>query len=290
MTKDPDQETTGQAGTFNLDDPNLPAAISQAAFSSGDYPYRKAMAGKPYEQELRLLQIELLKVQRWAMDSGQRIAVVFEGRDAAGKGGTIARFTQHLNPRNVKLVALSKPSDAERGQWYFQRYIAHLPTGGEIALFDRSWYNRAGVERVMGFCPERDVAKFHVEVPRFEEMLVRDGILLFKFWLTIGREMQIKRLHARRHDPLKTWKLSPIDLAAPQKWDDYSRAIDDMMLHSHSANAPWTVIRANDKKRARLEAIRHFLAKLDYTGKDGGIVGKSDSAIVLSGADFTREA
>jgi polyphosphate kinase 2 len=241
------------------------------------------------EKELLALQIELLKVQRWAADTGQRIVIIFEGRDTAGKGGSIKRFVEHLNPRHVKLIALSKPSEIERGQWYFQRYIAHLPTAGEITLFDRSWYNRAGVEPVMGFCTERETAEFHIEAPRFEEMLVRDGILLFKYWLTIGREMQIKRLYARHHDPLKTWKLSPIDLAAPEKWDDYTSAVNDMMLHTHSAITPWTVVRANDKKRTRLAVIRHFLSRVDYADKDETVVGKVDTSIVLSGEDFARE-
>jgi len=289
MKQPGEMQSGGPEEEFAIDRPQLSEEIAGAAFTSGNYPYEKPMKRKRYEKELEALQIELLKVQRWVGETGKRIVIIFEGRDSAGKGGAIKRFAEHLNPRHVKVVALPKPSETERGQWYFQRYVAHLPTAGEIALFDRSWYNRAGVEPVMGFCSERETAEFHIEAPRFEEMLVRDGIIFFKYWLTIGREMQLKRLHARRHDPLKTWKLSPIDLAAPEKWDDYTDAVNDMMLHTHSAIAPWTVVRANDKKRARLAVIRHFLFDLDYDGKDGRVVGEVDDAIVLSGKDFTRE-
>lgn len=283
-------DEAGLSGLFSLDEPKLAAPIAEAAMRSGDYPYDKPMKRRRYEKELRTLQIELLKVQRWARDEGERIVIVFEGRDAAGKGGTIKRFIHHLNPRLVRVIALPKPNDTERGQWYFQRYAAHLPPRGEIALFDRSWYNRAGVERVMGFCSEQQTADFLGEAPRFEEMLVRDGTRLFKYWLTIGRAMQLKRLHARRHDPLKTWKLSAIDLAAPEKWDAYTTAINDIMLHTHSNFAPWTVVRANDKKRTRLNVIRHFLAALDYAGRDAEAVGAPDGKIVLPGDTFARGA
>ncbi len=243
------------------------------------------MKTKRYERELRSLQIELLKMQDWARASGARVVVVFEGRDAAGKGGTISRFRQHLNPRHARAVALSKPSDAERGQWYFQRYVAHLPTAGDITLFDRSWYNRAGVERVMGFCSEDQVSRFFEEAPEFEHALVRDGIHLFKFFLTIGREQQLYRFHRRLTDPLKKWKLSPIDLAAVDKWDDYSKARDDMLRRTHTDHAPWTVVRANDKRRARLNCLRTVLGGLDYADKNAEIVGVPDPKIVQSGED-----
>ena len=217
---------------------------------------------------------------------GERIVVLFEGRDAAGKGGTIARFLEHMNTRHARAVALNKPSDVERGQWYFQRYIAHLPTAGDIVFFDRSWYNRAGVERVMGFCSADEVANFLRDVPDFEELLVRDGVKLFKFYLTLGREMQLERFHERRHDPFKRWKLSPIDMAAIAKWDDYTRAQVEMFRYTHTASCPWTVVRANDQRRARLEAIRTVLCALDYKGKDRKIVGKPDPLIVGSGPEF----
>ncbi len=275
-----------RAAGFDLDNPALPEAIARAAMGSGGYPYDKRMKRKAYEAELRALQIELLKLQRWARESGARIVILFEGRDAAGKGGTIKRFMAHLNPRHARAVALSKPTEAERGQWYFQRYVPHLPTAGDMTLFDRSWYNRAGVERVMGFCDEDQLRRFLAEAPEFEAMLVRDGILLFKLWLTIGREMQLKRLHARRHDPLKSWKLSPIDLAAIDKWDAYTEAKRDLFRHTHTDICPWTVIRANDKRRARLAAMRTVLSVIDYEGKDAEIACPPDPKIAGSGEAF----
>lgn len=278
-------ENVAQA-PFKLDDPLLPSAIRKAALTSAGYPYSGRIDEKAYEKELRLLQIELLKLQGWVRETGERLVVIFEGRDAAGKGSTIKRFMQHLNPRHARVVALSKPNETERGQWYFQRYVRELPTAGDIAFFDRSWYNRAGVERVMGFCTPADVQKFLREAPRFEENLVRDGFRLFKFWLTIGREMQMKRFHDRRHDPLKRWKLSDIDLAALSKWEAYTDAKEDMFQYSHSHDTPWTVIRANDKRRTRLNAIRHVLAQFDYTGKDLKIATPPDPLIVGTGPDF----
>jgi len=268
-----------------IDLDNLPPEIIAGAFASGGYPYKKRMKRGRYERELRALQIELLKMQDWARASGARIVVLFEGRDAAGKGGSISRFRQHLNPRHARAVALSKPTDTERGQWYFQRYIAHLPTAGDITLFDRSWYNRAGVERVMEFCTEQQVAQFFREAPEFEHSLSRDGIHLFKLFLTIGREQQLTRFHRRRSDPLKRWKLSPVDYAAIDKWDDYTAARDDMLRHTHTDHAPWYVIRANDKRRARLNCLRVVLAALDYTGKDAAVVGAPDNKIVVRGVD-----
>jgi polyphosphate kinase len=271
---------------FDLDDPKLPDAIEEAALASGGYPYDKRLKRKPYERELGRLQSELLKLQDHVRVKGERIVVLFEGRDAAGKGGTIARFLEHMNTRHARSVALNKPSEIERGQWYFQRYIAHLPTAGDIVLFDRSWYNRAGVERVMGFSSQDEVANFLRDAPDFEELLVRGGIRLFKFYLTLGREMQLVRFHERRHDPLKRWKLSPIDLAAIAKWDDYTRAQAEMFRFTHTPTCPWTVVRANDQRRARLESIRAVLSALDYDGKDRKAVGKPDPLIVSSGPAF----
>jgi polyphosphate kinase 2 len=271
---------------FDLENPILPGEIAEQALTAGGYPYAKALKRKRYEKDLRALQIELLKLQYWIRESGTRLVAIFEGRDTAGKGGTINRITQHLNPRHAKVVALAKPTEAERGQWYFQRYTAHMPTAGDIAILDRSWYNRAGVERVMGFATEAQVRQFLSEAPEFERMLVRDGIRVFKFWLTIGRETQLKRFHARRHDPLKRWKLSAIDLAAMEKWDDYTRAKEDMFRETHTAEAPWTVVRANDKKRTRLNVMRHLLTSIDYTGKDAEAVGTVDTEILGADEEF----
>jgi len=267
---------------FDINDFELPDRIARHAFTSGGYPYDKKMKRGAYERELMAPQIELVKVQDWVAKAGERIVIVWEGRDAAGKGGTIKRFIEHLNPRMVRIVALPKPSDRERGQWYFQRYVAALPAAGEIVLFDRSWYNRAGVEPVMGFCTPEETAEFLDEVPKFEAMLVRDGIRLFKFWLTIGREEQLRRLHARRHDPLKRWKLSPIDLNAVDRWDDYTRARQTMFQATDSAFAPWTVAKLNDKRRGRINCIRHVLAALDYPEKDERAAGAVDPAIIGS--------
>ena len=275
---------------FVIDDPVLPPEIEAAAFASGGYPYARRMKRKAYERELEALQIELVKLQYWVRRTGARIVVLFEGRDAAGKGGTIKRMMQYLNPRHARTVALSKPTETERGQWYFQRYVAHLPTAGDIVFFDRSWYNRAGVERVMGFCTQEEVQQFFREAPRFEHLLVRDGIFLFKIWLTVGREMQLKRFHARRHDPLRQWKLSGIDLAAIPKWDAFTAARDDMFAATHSAHAPWTVIRSNDKRRARLAAMRLVLSALDYENKDEDVAGLPDPKIAGSGPEFFASA
>ena len=285
--------STAQAidlSAFDLENPELPEEIDEAAFLSGGYPYEKRMPRKAYEVELHLLQIELLKLQRWVRDQGERIVIVFEGRDAAGKGGTIKRFMEHLNPRHARTVALSKPTETERGQWYFQRYIAHLPTAGDMVLYDRSWYNRVGVEQVMGFCTREQVTQFLAEAPEFEASLVRDGIRLFKFWLTVGHAMQIKRFHARRHDPLKSWKLSPIDLASMSKWDEYTLSREEMFDHTHTKPAPWTVIRSNDKRRARLNAIRHILASIGYGEKDKKFVAKPDPKILGSEGDIFKDA
>ena len=232
------------------------------------YPYPRAMKNKDYLVEYDALQIELVKLQAWAKETGQRIAVVFEGRDAAGKGGTIKRLRENLNPRGARVVALSKPSDTEATQWYFQRYIQHLPAAGEIVFFDRSWYNRAVVEKVFGWCTDDERARFFRQVPKFEDMLVNDGITLIKIWLTVGRAEQLRRFMAREGDRLKHWKLSGVDVKGLYKWDEYSTAISEMFANSHSAAAPWHVIRSDDKKRARLAAIKLLLSHFDYTEKD----------------------
>lgn len=271
---------------IDLDAGELPDAIEDKALSSGGFPYDKKLKGDHYDVQLQALQIELLKLQAHVNATGKKIVIVFEGRDSAGKGGTIQRFTEHLNPRSAHVVALSKPTEAERGQFYFQRYIAHLPTAGEIVFFDRSWYNRAVVEPVMGFCTPQETEQFLKDVPVFEKMLVDDGIHLFKFWLTIGREMQVKRLFERRHDPLKRWKLSAIDYKGLPLWDDYTDAAERMLKDTHTKAAPWTILRSNDQKRARIEAIRAVLSSLDYAGKDAGVVGKPDPEIVADAATF----
>lgn len=238
------------------------------------------MARQPYEEEKARLQVELLKVQHWTQETGQKFVLLFEGRDAAGKGGTIKRFMEHLNPRGARVVALNKPTEEERGQWYFQRYIAHLPTSGEIVFSDRSWYNRAGVERVMGFCEPNEYLEFMREAPELERMLVRSGIRLYKYWFSVTREEQRRRFESRATDPLKQWKLSPIDKASLDKWDDYTEAKEAMFFYTNTADAPWTVVRSNDKKRARLNALRHFLSSLDYPDKDPEVAILPDPEIV----------
>ena len=273
-------------GRFDLDDPVLPDWIEAAAFKSGGFPYDKSLKSEAYESELIPLQVELVKLQAHVMAKGLRLAIVFEGRDAAGKGGAIFAFRQYLNPRHARDVALPKPSETEAGQWYFQRYVAELPTAGEIVTFDRSWYNRAGVEPVMGFCTPEEHASFLKQAPRFESMLVDSCLILFKFWLDIGQEMQLKRFHERRHNPLKIWKLSSIDYAALDKWDDYTKARDQMLAACHAEGAPWTIVLANDKRRARLNIIRQVLASVDYAGRDLAVVGKPDPEILGFGPKF----
>ncbi|MFD1259330.1 polyphosphate kinase 2 [Entomomonas asaccharolytica] len=253
---------------------------SSSAVLPDSYPYRTRIKRNDYEKTKKQLQIELLKVQRWVKETGQHIVLLFEGRDAAGKGGTIKRFNEHLNPRGARVVALEKPTDAERGQWYFQRYIQHLPTKGEIVFFDRSWYNRAGVEKVMGFCTQREYLEFLRETPNFERMLVNSGIILFKYWFSVSREEQLRRFIARRDDPLKQWKLSPVDIQSLDKWDDYTKAKEAMFFHTHTGDAPWTIVKSDDKKRARLNCLRHFLYHLDYPEKDLKIAYEADSLLV----------
>jgi len=265
-----------------------PAASERATTSdelaqdwrNGGYPYESRMLRRDYEQQKFLLQTELLKLQAWVKDARQRLVLLFEGRDAAGKGGAIKRFMEHLNPRGARVVALEKPSEVERGQWYFQRYIEHLPTAGEIALFDRSWYNRAGVERVMSFCNQAEYEEFLRQVPGFERNLVRSGIHLIKFWFSVSRQEQRRRFKERKVHPLKQWKLSPIDMASLDKWDDYTRAKEAMFFHTDTADSPWTVVKSDDKKRARLNAMRYVLHSMPYTGKDGKRVGAVDDLLV----------
>lgn len=250
------------------------------AFETGEYPYDTLLSRRSYEAQKARLQAELLKVQLWAQDTGQKFVLLFEGRDAAGKGGTIKRFTEHLNPRAARVVALNKPTDDERRQWYFQRYIAHLPTAGEIVLYDRSWYNRAGVERVMGFCEANEYLEFMRQTPELERMLVRSGIQLYKYWFSVTQSEQQVRFKSRETDPLKQWKLSPIDKASLEKWEEYTEAKEAMFFYTDTADAPWTVIKSNDKKRARLNCMLHFLSTLDYPGKDRRIVHSPDPLIV----------
>jgi len=258
-----------------------PKAIG-VLFKEGKYPYTDRVSQEEYDQQKKLLQIELLKVQNWVKTQGQKIVVVFEGRDAAGKGGTIKRFTEHLNPRTAKIVALEKPTEHERGQWYFQRYVVHLPTRGEILFLDRSWYNRAGVERVMGFCDSVEYMEFMRQCPEFERMLVNSGIRLFKYYISVTRKEQRARFAARKNDPLKQWKMSAVDRAAVKLWDEYKTAKEAMFFYTDTADAPWTIVKSDDKKRARLNCMRHFLSRLDYPDKNLEVIGKPDPMIVGS--------
>ena len=250
-----------------------------------DYPYETRMTREEYELEKYRLQIELLKLQYWGEDTGQRHIIVFEGRDAAGKGGTIKRFNEHLNPRGARTVALEKPSPRESTSWYFQRYIEHFPSGGEIVFFDRSWYNRSGVERVMGFCTESQHAEFLREVPMLENMLLGSGISLTKLWFSVTRKEQRTRFAIRQIDPVRQWKLSPMDLASLDKWDDYTRAKEEQFRYTDTDESPWITIKSNDKKRARINAMRYVLSKFEYTNKDHELVGQVDDKIVKRGRE-----
>jgi polyphosphate kinase 2 len=258
-------------------------------FRNGTYPYKTKIRKSSYEKHKEELQVELLKVQSWVKETGQRIVVIFEGRDAAGKGGTIKRFMEHLNPRAARVVALEKPTDHERGQWYFQRYLKHLPTEGEMVFFDRSWYNRAGVERVMGFCNSLEYLEFMRQAPDLERMLVRSGIRLFKFWFSVTHEEQERRFNARSGDPLKQWKLSPIDQESQGKWDEYTEAKEAMFFYTDTADSPWTIIKSDDKKRARLNCMQHFLSELDYPGKNRHVVRGPDPLIVGSSSQVIKK-
>lgn len=258
-------------------------------FRNGKYPYKTKIRKNAYEQHKEELQVELLKVQSWVKETGQRIVLFFEGRDAAGKGGTIKRFMEHLNPRAARVIALEKPTDHERGEWYFQRYVKHLPTEGEMVFFDRSWYNRAGVERVMGFCDSLEYLEFMRQAPDMERMLVRSGIRLFKYWFSVTREEQERRFNSRQGDPLKQWKLSPIDQESQGKWAEYTEAKEAMFFYTDTADAPWTIVKSDDKKRARLNCMQHFLSSLDYPGKNNHVVRGPDPLIVGSSAQVIEK-
>lgn len=269
----------------------MPEATAKIiGFETGEYPYATKLKRVEYEEEKAALQVELLKVQHWVQETNQRFVMLFEGRDAAGKGGTIKRFTEHLNPRAARVVALNKPTDEERGQWFFQRYVKHLPTYGEIVLYDRSWYNRAGVERVMRFCEPTEYLEFMRQTPEFERMLTRSGIRLFKYWFSVTRDEQRARFKSRETDPLKRWKLSPIDRASLDKWDDYTEAKEAMFFYTDTADAPWTVIRSNDKKRARLNCMKHFLSQCDYPDKDTSIATPPDPKIVMQATHVVHQS
>jgi polyphosphate kinase 2 len=269
-------ETDKEQGTF----PTVTPDQIRQAFETGKYPYTKKISKKAYEAEKAVLQAELLKVQKWVHETGQKFVLLFEGRDAAGKGGTIKRFMEHLNPREARVVALNKPTDTERGQWFYQRYIRHLPTAGEMAFYDRSWYNRAGVERVMGFCTPSEYLEFMRQTPDMERMMVRSGIRLYKYWFSVTRDEQKRRFDSRKDDPLKRWNLSPVDVASLSKWDEYTEAKEAMFFYTDTADAPWTIIKSNDKKRARINTMKHFLSTLDYPEKDHDVVGQPDPLIV----------
>ncbi|MEM6973136.1 MAG: polyphosphate kinase 2 [Pseudomonadota bacterium] len=262
---------------------DLRAAVSDAGKNdilAADWAFERRLAKRDYEAAYEPLQIELVKLQAWLRRSGQRIVIVFEGRDGAGKGGSIKRLRENLNPRGARVVALSKPTEAERGQWYFQRYVGHLPTAGEIVFFDRSWYNRAVVEPVFGFCTDAEREAFFDQVPSFERTLMADGIHLVKIWINVSRAEQMRRLLARENDPLKQWKLSPIDVEGLAKWEDYSRAIALMFRRTHDAHTPWTVVRGDDKRRARLEVMRLILTAVDYDNRDESIARSPDPCVV----------
>ncbi len=274
------QRVRRDSQNFLLSDTSRSPDEIRDLFRDGIYPYKEKIRRIEYEEYKRELQTELLKVQSWVKQTGQRIVVLFEGRDAAGKGGTIKRFTEHLNPRAARVVALEKPSEVEAGQWYFQRYIKHLPTQGEMVFFDRSWYNRAGVERVMGFCSSLDYLEFMRQVPELERMIVRSGTRLFKYWFSVTQKEQHKRFTSREHDPLKQWKLSPIDRVSQTKWQEYTEAKEAMFFYTDTADSPWTIIKSDDKKRARLNCMQHFLYSLDYPGKDKSLISAPDPLIV----------
>lgn len=283
-----DTEVDSEAAVMDPAEFSASMDVSQAgkerrAFEGSDYPYDKKISRKVYEAKKQALQVELLKAQRWIREGEHKVALLFEGRDAAGKGGTIKRFTEHLNPRGAKVIALEKPTNTETRQWFFQRYIQHLPAGGNLHLFDRSWYNRAGVERVMDFCTPEEYLEFMRQAPELERMLVRSGLLLFKYWFSVSQKEQARRFAKRKDDPLKQWKLSPVDEASVARWDDYTEAKEAMFFYTDTADAPWTIIKSDDKKRARLACMQHFLSHINYPGKDESVVTGADPAIVGSG-------
>jgi polyphosphate kinase 2 len=285
-TKPVEIHIEGKKRFFDIDEPKLPDWVKKRALASEDYPYPHKMPRREYEKTLERLQVELVKLQDWMQKNGSRLMALFEGRDAAGKGGTIFALRRYMNPRTARNVALPKPTERESGEWYFQRYVTHFPTEGEFVTFDRSWYNRGVVEPVMGFCTPEQHQHFLEEAPHFERMIVNDGIHFFKFWLNIGQEMQLKRFHDRRHDPLKIWKFSPIDIAGMSKWDEYGAKRDATIRKTHTAFAPWTIVKANDKRRARLAVIRRVLLSLAYTDRDLSAIGDEDSKIIGEGPDF----
>jgi polyphosphate kinase 2 len=264
--------------------------VIRHAFETGAYPYADRLTESAYLKQMAPLQVELLKAQNWIKAAGERVMILFEGRDAAGKGGTIKRFMEHLNPRGARVVALEKPSERERTQWYFQRYIEHLPSAGEVVMFDRSWYNRAGVERVMGFCKPAEYLEFMRQAPLLEQMFRRSGIRLYKFWFSVTRDEQLRRFKSREVDPLKQWKLSPIDVASLDKWDDYTEAKEAMFFYTDTADAPWIIVKSDDKKRARLNCLQHFLSTLDYPNKDLSVVLGPDPLIVGSPSHVVQRA
>jgi polyphosphate kinase 2 len=277
-------KVAGVERVFDIDDLELPDWVDKKTVATGGFPYDKKLDEDEYDETLERLQIELVKLQAWQQSSGNRVLILFEGRDAAGKGGTINAVRQYMNPRAARYVALTKPTETEQGQWYYQRYIAHFPAKGEFVTFDRSWYNRAGVEPVMGFCTPDQHKHFLNETPRFEKMIVGEGIRFFKVWLDISQEMQLKRFHDRRHSPLTNWKFSPMDIAGITRWDDYTKMRDLMIEETHTDHAPWTVVRSNDKRRARIETIRHVLLTLEYAGRDLDAIGKPDPEIIGAGS------
>lgn len=276
----------GKKRTFDINNSELPEWVDKKALSSGGYPHDEKMKSKHYDRDYEALQIEMVKLQGWMQEAGERVIVVFEGRDAAGKGGTIEAIRENMNPRSARNVALTKPTETERGQLYYQRYIAQFPTAGEFVTFDRSWYNRGGVEPVMGFCTPEQHEHFLEETPRFEQMIRNDGIRFFKIWLDIGQEMQLKRFHDRRHSPLKYWKFSPIDVAGIKLWDKYTDARNTMISRTHSGHAPWTIVKSNDKKRARLAVMRRILRTIPYKGRDLEAIGDEDMKIIGEGPGF----
>lgn len=269
----------------DLLDDDAPKTLAEDDAWRQGFPYDTKLTRKEYDHRKHVLQVELLKLQVWIKETGQRVIILFEGRDAAGKGGTIKRFMEHMNPRGARVVALEKPTERERSQWYFQRYVEHLPAAGELVMFDRSWYNRAGVERVMGYCTEEQYDEFIRSTPEFERMLAQSGIKIFKFWFSVGEAEQRRRFLERRTDPVKRWKLSPTDLASLDKWDEYTEAKEAMFRATNTDVAPWTVVKSNDKKRARLEAMKWVLNSFDYDGKDNSVIGPNDSLVIGSPAE-----
>lgn len=283
-------EIDGKDHVFDIDDPKVPAWVEDNFMTAGGYPYDKKLKRTSYEKTLEALQEELVKLKSHMDKTGERMIVVFEGRDAAGKGGSINALRAYLNPRETRVVALPKPSETEQGQWYFQRYVHHFPTLGEIVMFDRSWYNRGGVEPVMGFCSPKQHSVFLDDVPGFEKMIVDERIHLFKFWLNIGRATQLKRFHDRCQSKLKYWKLSGIDIVGMSKWEEYSDARDSMMKATHTSYAPWNVVRYNDKRRGRIEVLRHVLSNMEYEGKSEKVIGNPDKKLIGQGPAFIAQS